>query len=118
MKIENPYSLTKLSDGWNNSQSISFFDYLFVFVLIIYSGRANTFVESLSVKDNPVGAFIPILLSGILALRWKVKLDSHFYLLILGLTIYFLAVSIKYSDVQPTLFPYVFFFLFYCICLY
>ena len=110
MKIKNPYSPAKASDSWNNSHRISFFEYLYVFVLIIYAGRANIYVESLYLKDNPVGAFIPILLSGILALKWKVKYDARFYLLIFGLAIYLLlAISIKYRDIQPTFFLMYFF---------
>ena len=110
MKIENPYSPAKASISWNNSHRISFFEYLYVFVLIIYAGRANIYVESLSFKDNLMGVLIPILLSGILALRWKVKFDARFYLLIFGLAIYLLlAISIKYRDIQPTFFLIYFF---------
>jgi hypothetical protein len=108
-----PYLIEKKSES-NDSQRISFFEYMVVFVLIIYAGRANTFVESVSFKDNPVGVFIPILLSGILAIKWRVKFDYRFYLLIFGLAIYFLAISIKYSVIQPTFFL-VYLFLFFIV---
>jgi hypothetical protein len=85
------------------SQRITFFEYMCVFFLIIYAGRANSLFESSSIKNNPVGFIIPILLSGILALRWKVKFDSHFFGLLFGFAIYFLAISIKYKAVHPTL---------------
>lgn len=87
----------------NSSPQITFFEYLCVFILIIYAGRANLFFDSSSVKNNPAGFIMPILLSGILALRWKVKFDSHFFGLLFGFLIYFLAVSIKYKSIHPTL---------------
>lgn len=84
------------------SQRITFFEYLCIFVLIIYAGRANKFVEAFTFQDNLFGFLIPIVLSGILVLRWKVVFDKRFYLLMLGFIIYFLAVSIKYREFRPT----------------
>jgi hypothetical protein len=84
------------------AQRITFFEYLCVFVLILYAGRANSFLDTSSIKNNPIGASIPILLSGILALKWKVKFDSHFFALLFGTIIYFFAVSIKYKVFHPT----------------
>jgi hypothetical protein len=86
------------------SQRITFFEYLFVLILIIYAGRANVIVQSLSFKTNVIGFLLPILLSGILVLRWKVKFDSRFFILILGFAIYFIAISIKYKEIRPTFF--------------
>jgi hypothetical protein len=84
------------------SQRIAFFEYLYVFVLIIYAGRANVFVQSLTFKTNIIGYFLPILLSGIMVLRWKVKIDSRFFYLLLGFAIYFLALSLKYKEIHPS----------------
>jgi hypothetical protein len=105
MKIVNPYSEKKISIG-NGSElkSITFFDYLFVFVLIIYAGRANTFVESGSLKDNIAGFLLPVILSAILAIRWKVKFDQNFFLLIWGFSVYFIAISIKVGEIHPSFF--------------
>ena len=86
------------------SQKLTFFDFFFVFVLIIYSGRANVYVTTDSFTENPIGMLIPVLLGGILALRWNVKLDGRFFLLIFGFAVYFIAISIKYTDIQPTFF--------------
>jgi hypothetical protein len=86
------------------SERMSFFDYLYVVVIIIYAGRANVFVESGSFMDNPVGASLLIVLSGILALRWNIKFNKQYYLLIFGLFIYFIAVTIKYGEIRPTIF--------------
>lgn len=97
------YSITKEITG-NASERMSFFEYLYVFVIIIYAGRANTFVESGSFLDNPVGASLLIVLSGILAIKWNIKFNKQYYLLIFGLLIYFMAVTIKYSELRPTIF--------------
>ena len=84
------------------SPRITFIEYLCILVLIIYAGRANKFVETFTFQDNLIGFLVPIVLSGILVLRWKVVFDKRFYLLILGFIIYFLAVSIKYREIRPT----------------
>jgi hypothetical protein len=86
----------------NLTQKITFFEYMLVFVLILYAGRANIHLDSSSIKNNPIGASIPILLCGILALKWKIKFDSHFFVLLFGTIIYFLAISIKYREFHPT----------------
>jgi hypothetical protein len=86
----------------SDAQRITAFEYLFVFVLIIYTGMANSFVQSASIKTNPIGFFLPVILSGILFLRSKLKLDPRFYLLLLGFVLYFIAISIKYREFRPT----------------
>lgn len=73
-------------------------------VLIIYAGRASVFVESGSFSENPIGASLLIVLSGIMVIRWNIKFNKQFYLLILGLFIYFVAVTIKYGEFRPTIF--------------
>jgi len=97
------YSNNKELKG-NVSERMSFFEFLYVFVLIIYAGRANNFVESGSFLDNPVGASLLIVLSGILAIRWNIKFNKQYYLLIFGVLIYFMAVTIKYGEIRPTIF--------------
>lgn len=111
--MENPFSVKKESGG-SFPQRITFFEYLYVLVLIIYAGRANTFVSSDSITENPVGFFLPIILSGILAIRWKVMFDARFYFLIFCLAIYFIAISIKYTEIQPTFFL-VYLFIFFIV---
>ena len=83
---------------------ISFFEYFFVFVLIIYAGRSNTFVEKISIVENPIGTFIPILLSSLLAIKWRIVFNKQFSILIICLLIYFIAISIKYHEIRPTIF--------------
>lgn len=85
-------------------QKISFFEYFFVLMLILYAGRANTFFESGSFTQNTVGVLLPVVLSVILAFKWNVVFNKQFYTLIFFFAIYFLAVSIKYKVIQPTFF--------------
>lgn len=97
------------------TQKISFFEYLYVFMLIIYAGRANEFFNSTSFTENTIGVLIPILLSGILAFKWKIVFNHRFYLLLLFFGVYFVAVSIKFGDIQPSflLTYYIMFFVVY-----
>jgi hypothetical protein len=103
------YSLNRISEGEKETQKLSFFEYFILFVLIIYAGRANTFVESGSITDNPIGVLIPVVLSGILALKWKTKFDLSFYIVIFGFTLYFIGISIKDGEMHPTFFLNYFF---------
>jgi hypothetical protein len=108
--MENPNSSELvINDGTDEKRKISFFEYLLMFILIIYAGRANTFVESVSITENPIGVLLPVLLAGILAVKWRVAFTKEFFILIVGFTIYFSAISIKYQEIQPTFFlTYVF----------
>ena len=85
-------------------QRISFFDYFFVLVLILYAGRANILFESGSFTDNTIFVLLPVVLSGVLAFKWKVLYSGQFYLIVFLFAVYFLAASIKYYVIQPTFF--------------
>jgi len=85
-------------------QRATFFEYLFVMMLILYAGRGNTFFESGSFIDNPVGVSLPIMLSVILAIKWRITFNKQFYLLILCFFIYFIAITFKYGEFRPTIF--------------
>lgn len=98
----------------NLPHRITFFEYFYVLMLILYAGRANTFFESESLIENPIGFSLPIILSGILAFKWKIVFNKQFYLLILGFFIYFIAVTIKFSEFRPTIFVK-YFFLFFIV---
>jgi hypothetical protein len=86
------------------SQKIGFFEYLYVFVLIIYGGRAILYVENLSFVTNPIGAVIPVILTFILVIKWKVVFKKQFYQLIFFYFIYFIFICTKYGDFRPTIF--------------
>jgi hypothetical protein len=105
MKKGNPDSIKKFSaEDEGDMQGISFYDYLVVFVMIIYGGKANSLVESGSFKDNIVGFLLPVILGTILIIRWKVKIDQNFYLLIFGFFIYFIAIALKTGEIHPSFF--------------
>jgi hypothetical protein len=94
-----------------NSRRVSFIEYLFVLMLIIYAGHAIKSVASTSILENPVWAFFPVFLSGILALKWRIIFNKQFYILISCFFIYFFAISIKYNEFRPSYFiNYVFIF--------
>lgn len=86
------------------TQRITFFEYFFVFVLVIYAGHAIRYVASTSVLENPVWAMIPVILSGIVALKWRTVFNKQIYILVLGFFIYFFAVSVKFQEFRPTYF--------------
>lgn len=103
------YSNKIISDEKADAKKMSFFEYLCVFVLIIYAGRANTFVESTSFTENPIGIILPVILAGILMIKWRVFFNKEFYILLVCFTIYFIALSAKYNEIQPTFFLTYFF---------
>jgi hypothetical protein len=84
------------------SQKISSFEYIYVLMLILYAGRANTFFQSGSFTENTIGVFIPIAFSAAMAIKWKIIFNTQFYLLLFFFAIYFVAISIKYNEVAPT----------------
>jgi hypothetical protein len=100
-----------IENGMNNNltQKISFFEYLYLFVLIIYAGRAIKFVEDLSLITNPIGSLIPVILSVILLIRWRIVIQKQFYILIFSFFIYFIIICTKYGDFRITIFLNYFF---------
>jgi hypothetical protein len=84
------------------SPRISSFEYIYVLMLILYAGRANTFFQSGSFTENTIGVFIPIAFSAAMAIKWKIFFNTRFYLLLFIFAIYFLAISIKYYEIAPT----------------
>jgi len=96
--------LAQISSTRTGTQKISFFEYLVIFVLIIYAGNANTFVVYSGINQNFLSFVIPVLLSFILVLRWKITFDRNFFLLLIGFGIYFVAVSLKFGGFQPAYF--------------
>ncbi len=93
------------------SRKIPFFEYFLMFVFIIYAGDANAVVGPLSFSRNPIGAFIPVILCSILIYRHRIIFEKKFFLVIFGLTLYFIAITIKYQELHPTFYlTYIYFF--------
>jgi len=82
----------------------SFFDQLFVFILIIYTGSATVFVRSIATWENPIGLLLPIVLSFVLAFIHKVNISRNFLFLVLGFTLYNLMLTIKFQAIHPKFF--------------
>ncbi len=78
------------------------FEYFVLFIFIIYAGHANAFTDPLSFTENPIGAFVPAILCGILAVRSRIVFNVRFFLLLFGFGIYFLALTIKYREIHMT----------------
>lgn len=87
----------------DKSERIPFFEYLYVFVLIIYAGLASSFVRSFTF-DRPVSMLLPITLGVILAIKNRVVFTKQFYLLIFGIVIYLFVTTVKYSELHPRFF--------------
>ena len=101
MKIEKP---VKPAVTAHKTPRIGFLEYFFVFVLLVYAAHAIRQVASTSVLENPFWVMIPVILSTILALKWKIVFNKQIYLLVLGFFIYFFAISVKFNEVRPTYF--------------
>ena len=93
---------TNISDI--SDQRLTFFEYFYVLVLIIYAGQGSTFVRNMSFSENLIGASIPIILTLILLIKWKISLDKQFYKIIFGLLLYFICITIKYQEIHPSIF--------------
>lgn len=94
----------QISSSGEQTQNLSFFEYLVVLILIIYAGNANTFVVYSGINQNFISFVIPVLLSFLLILKWKITFDHSFYLFIIGFGVYFIAISIKFGGFQPAFF--------------
>lgn len=86
------------------SKKITYFEYLYVFILIIYAGRASTFVLANSVSDNLIGFFLPLILSIILFIEHQLSLDKQFFKIAAGVILYLICLTIKYHEFYPSLF--------------
>jgi hypothetical protein len=87
----------------DNDKHGSLFDYIYVLVLIIYAGGANTFVRAQEL-DEPLALFLPLILSGILALQRKIVFNKQIYSLLFCYLFYFIFSTIKYKEIHPAFF--------------
>ncbi|HLP72165.1 MAG TPA: hypothetical protein VK155_04620 [Bacteroidales bacterium] len=87
-------------------------EYAYVLMLMFYAARAIRFFESPLITENPIGVLLPVIFSGIMAFKWKLYITKEFYALLFIFLLYFLAISIKFYDIQPT-FVLTYYFLFF-----
>jgi hypothetical protein len=86
------------------SNAIFWLDYLFVFILVIYAGKATTFVRSLETWENIWGLLFILSFTVAFAFRQNVGITVKFIYLILGFTIYFLALTLEFQEIHPRFF--------------
>lgn len=87
-----------------NRNKYQFFDYLFVFILIIYAASATTFARSLNTW-NVVGSVLFILSVTLYYVQTnKIKFSNNFYILFSGFTIYFIFLTLKFKELHPRFF--------------
>lgn len=92
--------------------NVGLFEYIVVFILILYVGNANRLVLFTSFTEQPVVFFIPVLLAGILVLKHGISFNRNFFLLIFFYLFYLMAITIKYKAFYPSFlahYPSVFF---------
>jgi len=105
-------SLVANKNNFRPLKNVGLFEYFVVLVLIFYVGFANELFLFHTFKDKPLTFFVPVLLCGILVLKHRVQFNRNFFLLIFFYLLYFIAITIKYNKVYPSLFvqyPAIFF---------
>lgn len=90
-------------------QKLTAFEYFFVAIIVIYGGRANVFIENPFIELSTFAGIqlfwstMPILISAILAYRWRVTFDKQYYYVLAVIVTYFIAISVKYHQIRPTI---------------
>ncbi len=80
------------------------FDYLVVFIITIYAGKATVFVQAIEGWDHPVGLFFPIVVFTAFGFIKNIRFNRKFLLLIIGYTLYFIASTLKFGQLHPRFF--------------
>lgn len=76
-------------------------DYIFVFMLIIYGGRATAFVRSLETWEYFIGLAIPIIFTTLLIIKRKIQFSKNFIYLLIAFLFYFTLLTIKFQEFHP-----------------
>jgi hypothetical protein len=96
----------------DSGPTIGIFEYIYVLMLMLYAGRSIDFFVSPVITENPIGVLLPVVMSGILAFKWKLFFSPRFFALLFFFAVYFIIVSLKYYDLRPT-FVLTYYFLFF-----
>ncbi|MDD4144847.1 MAG: hypothetical protein PHN68_09445 [Prolixibacteraceae bacterium] len=86
------------------NNKVQYLEYFVVFILIFYAGKANKFVGAIDSWEDPVGLMLPIVSVAALAIVRGVQLNYKYWLFIIGFSFYFLASTIKFSELHPRFF--------------
>ena len=76
-------------------------EYLWVFVLVVYAGSATTFVGSITTWENPIGLALPILFALTIVVTKGITFSSNFWLFFAGYVLYNIALTIKFEAAHP-----------------
>tara|TARA_B110000211_G_scaffold61909_1_gene70254 strand:- start:8 stop:1279 length:1272 start_codon:yes stop_codon:yes gene_type:complete len=96
----------------NTTRKTNFINNFFVFILLIYAGRASVFVRSIDSWENIYGLLFIIISTQLFTIYHKVGLKISFVYLIAGFSIYFILVTIKFNQFHPR-FYFIYFIGFY-----
>ncbi|MDD4107378.1 MAG: hypothetical protein PHH93_01520 [Prolixibacteraceae bacterium] len=86
------------------NSKVHYLEYFVVSILIFYAGKANKFVGAIDSWENPVGLMLPIVSVAAFAIVRGVQLNYKYWLFIMGFSLYFLASTIKFSELHPRFF--------------
>ena len=96
----------------NTTRKTNFINNFFVFILLIYAGRASLFVRSIQTWENIYGLLFIIISTQLLSIYHKVGLKISFVYLIASFSIYFILVTVKFNQFHPR-FYFIYFIGFY-----
>jgi len=83
------------------NKNSSLLDHIFIFIIIIYAGRATTFVTSIETWENPLGLFLPIFIATLIVFYYRISFSKKFLFLLAGFLFYNIIVSYKFSAIHP-----------------
>lgn len=88
----------------NIARKDNFINYAFIFIIIIFAGQATEFTRAIQSWDHVLGLAFIIIAAFIFASCNKVVIKPKFIKLIVGYSIYFMAVTIKFNFFHPRFF--------------
>jgi hypothetical protein len=88
----------------NTVRKANFINTAFIFIIIIFAGQATEFTRSIQSWDNISGLAFIIITTFIFASYNKVGIKRKIIHLIVGYSIYFILVTIKFTVFHPRFF--------------
>ena len=96
----------------NTTRKTNFINNFFVFILLIYAGRASVFVRSVDTFENIYGLLFIIISVLLFSIYHKVGLKNSLVYLIAGFSLYFTFSTFKFNEFHPR-FYFIYFISFY-----
>ena len=82
----------------------TFFDHLYILVLLLYAGRSTTFFRSIETWENLFSLAFILIITYCNAIYNKIGFSKSFINLIVGYVIYFLLSTLKFKEFHPHFF--------------